>query len=270
MIWNGKIIGVFIGAFFGGIFGAVIGLTIGHLFDSGAIHRWLGLTPQHRHSHQTGHVQHVFFTTSFSIMGYLAKSDGRVSEREIQTARHVMTELNLNDAMRQEAIAYFNLGKQADFSVAHALGELKRACWRHPSLLRTFIDIQVRMAYADGQHISQKKQAAFETICHHLGIRGASFHHFNQRYRSGQQSHQQHRQYRPRQQQTEDPYTVLGVDRSSNAAEIKKAYRRQMSKNHPDKLIAKGLPPEMIKLATQKTQKIQDAYETIKKQRGFS
>ena len=42
-----------------------------------------------------------------------------------------------------------------------------------------------------------------------------------------------------------------------------------MSENHPDKLMSKGLPKEMIELATSKTQQIQAAYEAIKKQRNL-
>ena len=51
--------------------------------------------------------------------------------------------------------------------------------------------------------------------------------------------------------------------------EVKKAYRKLMSQNHPDKLMAKGLPQDMLKVATEKTQQIQKAYEQIKAARGM-
>ena len=60
-----------------------------------------------------------------------------------------------------------------------------------------------------------------------------------------------------------DAYKLLGVTKNSTKAEIKKSYRRLMSQHHPDKLIAKGLPEEMIKIATEKTQDIRAAYEQI-------
>ena len=63
-------------------------------------------------------------------------------------------------------------------------------------------------------------------------------------------------------------YAVLGVEETDSDAKIKKAYRRMMNQHHPDKLVAKGLPEEMIKLATEKTQEIKSAYELIKKERG--
>jgi len=60
-------------------------------------------------------------------------------------------------------------------------------------------------------------------------------------------------------------YKILGISKGSSEAEVKKAYRRLMSQHHPDKLVAKGLPDEMIKLATEKTQEIRKAYDLVKK-----
>jgi DnaJ like chaperone protein len=66
-----------------------------------------------------------------------------------------------------------------------------------------------------------------------------------------------------------DAYVILGVDKSLTDKELKRAYRRLLSQHHPDKLVAKGLPEEMKKIANEKTQKIISAYELIKKQRGM-
>ena len=63
----------------------------------------------------------------------------------------------------------------------------------------------------------------------------------------------------------QDAYGILGLTSSATMAEVKKAYRRLMNQNHPDKLVAKGLPEEMMRLAKEKTQKISKAYETIQK-----
>ena len=61
----------------------------------------------------------------------------------------------------------------------------------------------------------------------------------------------------------DDAYTVLNVGRESSDAEVKKAYRRLMSQHHPDKLVAKGLPEEMMKVATEKTQEVKAAYDKV-------
>ena len=72
------------------------------------------------------------------------------------------------------------------------------------------------------------------------------------------------------QQSLEDAYQVLGVDSSVSDAEVKTAYRRLMNRHHPDKLVAKGLPEEMMKLATDKTSEIQSAWEEIREYRKTS
>jgi len=86
---------------------------------------------------------------------------------------------------------------------------------------------------------------------------------------AGAQFHQQGRQSGNKQvnskQQLNNAYKLLGVTKSTPEKEIKKAYRKLMSQHHPDKLVAKGLPPEMMDIAKQKTQDIQAAYEMITK-----
>ena len=67
----------------------------------------------------------------------------------------------------------------------------------------------------------------------------------------------------------DDAYAILGVDAQAGEAEIKRAYRRLLSQHHPDKLVAKGLPEEMMKMATQKTHEIRQAYEAVREARGF-
>ena len=72
------------------------------------------------------------------------------------------------------------------------------------------------------------------------------------------------------QQSLEDAYQVLGVESSASDTQIKTAYRRLMNRHHPDKLVAKGLPEEMMKLATDKTQEIQSSWEQIREHRKSS
>ena len=62
---------------------------------------------------------------------------------------------------------------------------------------------------------------------------------------------------------------MLNVSPEAEPPDIKRAYRRLMSQHHPDKLVAKGLPEEMVKVATQKTQEIKAAYEKVRESRGF-
>ena len=115
VIRNGKIIGVFLGAIFGGPFGALIGIGVGHMFDIGLFDYWLKRIGFSRSTSRQANVQQIFFNSTFTIMGYLAKSDGRVTENEIRTAGRVMDQFGLNVAMKREAIQLFTEGKQPSF-----------------------------------------------------------------------------------------------------------------------------------------------------------
>ena len=98
-------------------------------------------------------------------------------------------------------------------------------------------------------------------ICNRLGFSRFEYQHLKaillaqQRF-SGDESYRYERTHTPPTTQLEDAYTVLGLNSSATDKEIKTTYRRLMNQNHPDKLVAKGLPEEMLKLATEKTQKI--------------
>lgn len=268
MNWTGKILGMVIGFIFGGPVGVVIGLFLGHLVDQGFLRKLLSSAIYSRTNQSR--VQGVFFNATFMMMGYVAKSDGRVSENEIRAARHVMNNMGLSDSMKREAIRLFTEGKQPHFNPHDTIAQLKQVCLFQPNLLRMFVEIQIQMAYADGRTISDRKRQVLESMCQQLGVTGFNFNQYEQRYRA-EQNYQRYRQA-PRQdpkRYINDAYEVLGVASTSTDAEIKKAYRRLMSQHHPDKLMSKGLPPEMIKMATQKTQQIKSAYEQIRKARAI-
>lgn len=266
---NGKIIGLIIGLFFGP-FGAVIGLILGHCYDIGLFDKLFNGTRSTQ-----GGAQQTFFDSTFAIMGYVAKSDGRISESEITVAREIMRQLGLTGQAKERAIKYFYHGKSAEFDLTSTINRLRLSCMRHPTMLRTFVEIQVYMANAEGK-ISPQKRATLEQVCAQLGIRGFNFNQYEQRSRA-EQNYQRYysngngssqSSYTSR-SQLDDAYKILGVEKSAEKDLVKKTYRRQMSKHHPDKLAAKGLPPEMIKMANQKTAQIQKAYETIKKAKGW-
>ena len=269
MNWTGKIIGMILGFMLFGPVGLVVGLFLGHLVDLGALRRWFR-SHTFTQSQQTK-VQSIFFNTTFMIMGHVAKSDGRVSENEIRAARHIMAQMNLDERLKREAIHLFNEGKSPNFNLQVALVKLKGACWFQPSLLRVFLEIQVQMAQADAKLMSDQKRQVLESICQQLGVSGFHFDQFEQRSQAGG-SYQGYRQapYQDSKQVLREAYQILAVSSDASDAEVKKAYRRLMSQHHPDKLIAKGLPPEMIKMATQKTQQIKKAYEQICKARTGS
>ncbi|AKQ33179.1 co-chaperone DjlA [Candidatus Coxiella mudrowiae] len=270
MNWTGKIIGMLLGFFLAGPVGFIAGLIFGHIiFDQGWFRQWLQSVSSSCSS-QTK-VQEVFFNTTFRVMGFVAKSDGRVSENEIRQARHVMQQMGLDDNMKREAIRLFTEGKQPNFNLGVVLNQLGNTCLFQPTLLRMFLEIQIQMAYADGGWISEYKRQVLQYICERLEINGFQYYQFEQRFQA-EQNYKRYHQKSPSNPHSHlnDAYKILGLTMSATNSEIKKTYRRLMSQHHPDKLMAKGLPPEMIKVATQKTQKIKNAYEQIRKASGMA
>lgn len=296
MRWIGKIIGFSLGLVFFPPLGPLIGLFIGHLFDIGLFNALLPPQAQRTAGRNTAPIQQAFFETTFILMGFLAKSDGRVTVQEIRAAEHIMTSMGLDADKRREAIYWFNQGKSPGIHIDQVIDTLRRHCWLRPSLLRTFLEIQFTIAYAEG-NISPTKRDALQYICQKLGIPNFNFNLFEQQFRAqqhyqqygsgphhgqsdsyshaGQQNGQQQSDYRSQQRAysqrelLQDAYKILGVTAEADHPTVKRAYRKLMSQHHPDRLIAKGVPPEMIKLATQKTQQIKAAYETIKQAKGW-
>jgi len=249
-----------------GPLGAVIGAALGHSFDK-------GLAGSVRADVEPGaqeRVQTVFFTTLFSVMGHLAKADGRVSEDEIKLARDVMRRMNLNEDMRRAAIRLFDQGKQADFPLADILSQFRRECHRRRNLMQMFVEILLHAGYADGK-LKAAERGVLEQIRQQLGFSVQEFQHIEALVRNarhfGGGGFGQEPPLSP-QASLQEAYEILGVKASASDGEVKKAYRRLMSQHHPDKLVAKGLPEEMMKLATEKTQEIKRAYELIKKTRA--
>jgi DnaJ like chaperone protein len=271
-IW-GKLIGGFFGFLLAGPLGLILGVFIGHLFDKGLAKNqaWTFFSTVNPTV-----AQQAFFDSTFLIMGHIAKLDGRVSEAEIQAARSIMQRLGLTEAMRQKAIDLFNQGKQATFDLEKTLQSLVQACHHNKILLKLFVEIQMQTALAE-QPLSHAKQRVLQKICQYLGFAPLNFsffeHIFNFEQAFRQQSSQQQDYYqesRSRHQlNLQDAYAILGVSEHATPAEIKKAYRKLMSQHHPDKLLAKGLPEEMIKIATEKTQNIKAAYERICAAKGI-
>ena len=266
MTWWGKLLGGSFGYLLGGPLGALVGIALGHNFDTGLVR---SLRAQMEPGNQE-RVQSVFFTSVFSVMGHLAKADGRVTENEIELARGIMQRMNLNDEMRQAAIRLFNEGKQPGFQLTEVLRQFRQECHGRRNLMRMFVEILVHAGYADGGLDSAERQV-LEQVRTVLGFSEAEFRHIeavvhNARFfggggQAGQPSPAGGRHA------LREAYAVLGVEESDSDAKVKKAYRRMMNQHHPDKLVAKGLPEEMIKLATEKTQEIKQAYELIKQAR---
>tara|TARA_B110001454_G_scaffold11923_1_gene10962 strand:- start:16329 stop:17201 length:873 start_codon:yes stop_codon:yes gene_type:complete len=287
-IWLGKITGATLGLFSGGPFGIIIGLIVGHLIDQFVEKNLLGIEQpssaknDHVDSSLQMQIQQVFFRTTFRVMGRIAKADGHVSPAEIEAANNIMSQMGLNGDMRKQAIQYFTEGKDAHFDLSSDLSRLKDILSQQTSLAQMFLEIQLSVAYSDGE-LTLSERRILDRLCRDLGISAFQFEWIHSRVKaavfggwsnSSRSNHsRQGKSSRGRQSRSADlatAYAVLGVKADVSDSTLKKEYRKLMSQHHPDKLVAKGLPAEMMKLAKEKTQEIQTAYDKIRQARKTS
>lgn len=234
--------------------GSAIGVAIGHQFDKAAE----AAAPRIGVSFGT-----LFFTSTFEVMGHLAKVDGRVSEREIAAARATMHALRLDEASVRAAIQCFTRGKQPDYDYAGTVRTLRSACSRRPDLLRIFFEIQMRAAI-EGTGLAEPTRSHLVHLATVLGLSAVEFARAEAALRYGQRP-----AAGPTPMSVEEAYAVLEVGAGDSDAEVAKAYRRQLSRHHPDKLKANGLPDSMLEHAKERTQQVIVAWERVREARGM-
>jgi DnaJ like chaperone protein len=220
-----------------------------------------------------GDLRLAFFEATFRVMGHVAKADGRVSEQEIDAARQAMRRFSLNDADRRRAIDLFTQGKQPDFPLEATLQRFRALAAGQPDLCRLFVQIQLQAAL-QGNGINAPTRSVFARMCGALGVSALEFASLEAMLRmhaagGAQPGGAGGGQSRGPSARLADAYEVLGVPASARDAEVTKAYRRLMSQNHPDKLVAQGLPESMVAAAHERTQRILEAYVTGKNHRGI-
>lgn len=279
--WWGKFLGALLGYILGGPAGALIGILIGNYFDRSLSHHFSHPMWQY-YVEKRRAAQNIFFDATFSIMGHIAKKDGRVSEQEIQVAKDLMVEMRLNKEQKSKAQQLFNEGKKSSFVLVEKLNDLSTICQSNTELLKLFVDIQYRVALAGG--LTFEKIQALDFILHQLGFAPLrSQYRYNEGFSetahnstSSGRSYTYNRSrgyqnaYQPPPNSLDRAYAILETNKEASRAEVKRAYRRLISRNHPDKLIAQGLPEEMIRIANEKTQTITKAYEQICASQGWS
>jgi DnaJ like chaperone protein len=256
--WWGKIIGGVIGLFRGGIVGAVLGALLGHFVD-----RFLaGIL-------NVGATQKAFFDALFASLGRLAKADGQVTQAEIRMVESLMQQMNISGDDRQRAIRLFNQGKQGDFDLEAALQSFVQLSVVRHDLRQMFLEILVEAAFSSGS-LSQEEHAVLARVASALHIPGQVFSAMlAARGAAGARYQQSTGGRRSTLAGLDQAYAQLGLTREASDAEIKKAYRKLVSQYHPDKLVSRGLPEEMMEVAKNRVREINTAYDRVKQARGF-
>src|SRR6478609_2204338 len=231
-VW-GKVSGAAAGLFVGGPVGAVVGAVVGHFFLD-----------------QESDPGVTFTIAVVALAGKMARADGVVTEQEFEVFRRVFSVPSEEEASVRRI---FNLARQDIAGFEHYAGQIARLFRGNPAMLEDVLDGLFEIAKADG--VLHPCEARFlERVAEIFGFAPNE-------YRRIRASH-----FAP---ELTDPYVILGLSYAADEEELKQTYRRLVRENHPDSLMARGVPPEFIKLANDKLAAINTAYEKICAERGL-
>jgi len=231
-VW-GKVSGAAAGLFVGGPVGAVVGAVVGHFFLD-----------------QESDPGVTFTIAVVALAGKMARADGVVSEQEFEIFREAFGVPPEED---NNIHRIFNLARQDVAGFEYYAGQIAKLFVGNPAMLEDVLDGLFEIAKADG--VLHPEEAKFlERVAEIFGFAPNEF----RRIRA---SH-----FAP---ELTDPYVILGLSYSVDDNELRQTYRRLVRENHPDSLMARGVPPEFIKLATDKLAAINTAYEKIQQERGL-
>ncbi|WP_392563412.1 co-chaperone DjlA [Orbus wheelerorum] len=227
----------------------------------------------------------LFLTIAFEVLGHLSKAKGQVTQYDINIAQHFMDDLQLDPEKRKLAQDSFNRGKSLDYPLQDRLNELYEQYRSRRKVLNIFCETLIKAAISDGS-LHEKEEQILYIVAQAFRIPRLQMSTYIQmmmasyQFQQGQQ-YQNNNQYRQQgyhkgsyqnkspQNDINNAYKVLGVESSADNATIKRAYRKLMNEHHPDKLVSKGLPKEMLEAAKKRAQEIQIAYDLIKAHKGF-
>ena len=257
LIWLGGFIGLLSGGWRGLFIGALIGWVLGRLLPLLVVRVAVGKINQ---------VQSLFLDSTFAVMGAMSKADGRVSAEEIRAVEALFDQLRLSGEAREAAKVSFNRGKSPDFDLDAEVARFAATARGQRVLHQMFLQMQLAALAADGQ-IHPAEHAMLLRVARGLGLSETELQALEAMLRGGGGFSGAGGSTASQASALDDAYRVIGVAPTASDAELKRAYRKLMSENHPDKLAGKGLPESMRAMAEQKTRAITAAYDRIEKAR---
>jgi DnaJ like chaperone protein len=262
MAWLGKVVGGLVGFSLGGPLGMIAGIAFGNIFDNadsagngGKQTRYREFNGGQRHPYMSNSEQKnmTFFVAVFSLLARLAQADGSVTPEEKNTLNTFMVkDLQLDPQSRNAALRVFNAALNGAGTADQFSQQFYDSFKTDQALLQLVVDILFRMAVSDGA-MSSKESNLIKNVCKIFKFSESYFDAMSRKYSVASSS--------------EGAYTVLGITSNASDDDVKKAYRKMSIEYHPDTVHAKGLPEEFEKVATKKFREIQEAYDTIKKDR---
>lgn len=251
---------IFIGALLGALFGGFAGLVIGGLLGYAA-----GFALRQFVVGGLRVAQSQLIDSTFAIMGALCKADKVVSRDEINAVEQIFGMLKLHGDLRERAKTAFNRGKQNGFDLDAAVDNFAKISRGRGPLLQLFLQLQCMAVAADGR-IDPAEHAMLVRIAQRLGLAEADVSQLEALLRAAMRGPSA-KGGQPRQDRLADAYAALGITADARPAEIKRAYRKLISQNHPDKLAARGLPDSMRPVAEERSRELNAAYDVIKSAR---
>lgn len=259
MYWPCTLAGAALGALVGGTSGALLGALLGHGLDRyWGLRRWGDIAARWRQNRGQR-----FEVVLFLALGRLAKAEGRVEKAHLQLARDIMDQYRLDEAGRLEAMRSFNKGKEPTARVGPLLARQFR---RDPARAAELMDCCWRMALVNGA-LGPASRALLDEWSQRAGLGRAEQQRMHQRHRTAGERGAPRQPPAVNRNLTREAADLLGVDVSAPPEIIKRAYRRQLSRHHPDKLI--GASAQELASAGERVHAIQQAYERLKRFRGF-
>lgn len=253
------LIGAFIGFLFGRLQGLVIGAALGYALNWYLQTRVIGSLRV---------VQSQLLDATFSIMGALCKADRVVTRDEIRVAENIFDRLHLAGAQREAAKAAFNRGKAPGFDLDGAVDTFAQIARGRAPLIQIFLQVQLMAVAADG-NLHPAEHEMLVRVARRLGLTERDVMQLEALLRAAAAGPSAAGAPPPG-QRLDDAYAALGLSSSASDAEIKRAYRRLISQNHPDKLASRGLPESMREIAEERSREINAAYDLIKEARQFT
>lgn len=266
MQYWGKVVGTLAGLATRRPWLALVGLILGHQFDRGFADRFTKFGPEV----SSGRLEQLpaqYVQALFQTMGHLAKADGRVSEDEIRAARALMHRIGLGPVQVREAIAWFEDGKNPAFPLRSTLRQVRAESARNAESRALFLRLLMEVALAKST-LHQRERTVLWTVCSELDIGRVELAQLEAMLRA-QRGFRRSAAGSADARRVDAAYKTLGVEKSSTDDEIKKAYRRLMNKNHPDKLASANPDPAAIAEAERRTREVRSAYEMLKARRSI-
>ena len=236
----GGLVGGMIGFTFLGPLGALIGSVVGSRMGRNSVRR----KNPNNFDHQV-----AFFAALFACLAKIAKADGQVTKEEINKIEDFINQkFNLDKEQRNFAINIFQKAKDDNVSFDAYAKQLASLLKSSPNSLIIFYELLFELAMADGElHLNEEK--LLRKVPKIFGFNDGLYNQLFQKYGL----------------KTQNFYEVLGVSKQMKFDEIRKIYLKKRREFHPDKLISKGLPEELIEKAKEKFIEIQEAYEELEK-----